>query len=181
MKKIIKVKTNSKVVKLSAQSDIHGKISLMQQNRKVNLKYIFFYPLGTVPWVLGTRNGELMKKSKSKLIHELEKGVTTIASVHITFVFILDGMVLVRMFKCIGLKYDEFADDLLKLAVARKSGSKRIDTVFDVYYENSIKMLKEKIAPLVNYSSKLLLPHVRSSNGVPFSQMETIKQTWFDF
>ena len=39
-------------------------------------------------------------------------------------------------------------------------------------------MLKEEIALLVNYSSKLLLAHVRLSSG--FSQMETIKQSWFN-
>ena len=44
----------------------------------------------------------------------------------------------------------------MKFILARRSGSKRIDIVFDVYYENSIKMLKEEIALLVNYGSKLV-------------------------
>ena len=81
MKKTIKVTTNSKVVQFSTQSDIFGKISLMQQNRMVDLKDVFCYPLGPVPWALATSNGELMKTSKSQLMYELEKGVTTTVSV----------------------------------------------------------------------------------------------------
>ena len=43
----------------------------MQQNRKDDLKDVFCYPLGPVPWALATSNGELKKVSKSKLMHEI--------------------------------------------------------------------------------------------------------------
>ena len=91
----------------------------MQQKRKINLKVVFCYPLGPVPWTLATSNGELMKTSKSKIMHELEKGVTTVDRVPISCVPIFDGMALVRMIQCTGLTYNEFADDLLKFVVAR--------------------------------------------------------------
>ena len=45
MKKTVEVKTNSKVVQSSPQSDIYGKISLMQQSRKVDLKDAFCCPI----------------------------------------------------------------------------------------------------------------------------------------
>ena len=41
MKETVEVKTNSKVVQFSAQSDIYSKISLMQKYEKVDLKDIF--------------------------------------------------------------------------------------------------------------------------------------------
>ena len=85
------------------------------------------------------------------------------------------------MFKYTSLTYNEFIDGLLKFEIVRRSGSKRIDSVFNVYCENSIKMLKEEIALLVNYSLKILLAYLKLSDGVPFSQIETIKQSWFDF
>ena len=72
--KTVKVKTDSQVVQFSAQGNIFGKISLMQQNRKIDLKDVFCYPLGPVPWTLATSNDELIKTSKSKIMHELEKG-----------------------------------------------------------------------------------------------------------
>ena len=42
------------------------------------------------------------------------------------------------MFKCTDHTYNKFVDDLLKFAVEKMTGSKCIDIVFDVYYENSI-------------------------------------------
>ena len=73
-----------------------------------------------------------MKTNKSKLMHELEKFVTTTVSVSI-LCFHIRLNALVWMFRCTGLTYNEFANDLLKYAVVGRSGSKRIDIVFDVY------------------------------------------------
>ena len=69
-------------------------------------------------------------------MHELEKGVTRVEQVDAPFVPIFDGMTLVRMVKCTGLTFNKFADDLLKLVVAKSCGSKRMDEVFGVYWEN---------------------------------------------
>lgn len=132
-----------------------------------------------------------MKTSKSNLMHELEKGATTADSVSIPFVPIFDGIALVWIINCSCLTDNEFADDILKFAVARSFGCwVRRDRVWRVL-ENSTKnaergnhstgKLPFKTVVLVNYASKLLLAHLRVCNGVPFSQMETIKQSWFDF
>ena len=122
MKKAVKVKTNCKVAQFNAQGDIFSKISLMQQNRKVHLKDVFFYPLDPVPWALAISSDKLMKTSKSNLMHELEKGATTADSVSIPFVPIFDGIALVRIINCSCLTDNEFADDILKFAVARSFG-----------------------------------------------------------
>ena len=108
-------------------------------DRTKHLKDVFCYPLGPVLLAFAASNGELMKTSKLKLMHELEKGITTTVNVLIPFFSIFDGMALAEIFNCTDLTYNEFADDILKFAVSRRSGSKRIDIAFDVYYENSIK------------------------------------------
>lgn len=72
-------------------------------------------------------------------MHELEKGNTAVDQIPTPFSPIFDGMALVRKFKSTGLTYNEFADDLLKYAVSCSPGAKRVDIVFDVYRENSIK------------------------------------------
>lgn len=139
LKKTVKVKTNGKEVQFSAQSDIFGKIALMQQSRSLDLKKVFCYPLGPVPWSLASSTGELMKTSKSSLMHELEKGLTHVDKVEKPFGCIIDGMALVRKVKNTGFTYDEFADELLKCAVVSCTGATRVDIVFDVYLEDSIK------------------------------------------
>ena len=108
-------------------------------DRTKHLKDVFCYPLGPVLLAFAASNGKLMETSKLKFMLELEKGLTTTVSVLIPFFSIFDGMVLVEIFKCTDLTYNEFADDILKFAVSRRSGSKRIDIAFDVYYEISIK------------------------------------------
>ena len=84
--KKVKVKTYNKVTEFSAQSNIFGKISLIQQNRKINLQEVFSDPLGPIPWALGEANGELKKSRKAKIMHELEKGVTRVERVDAPFV-----------------------------------------------------------------------------------------------
>ena len=137
--KKVKVKSYNKVIQFSAQNNIFARISLIQQKRKINLQKVFPYPLGPIPWALPEANGKLKKSSKAKIMHKLEKGVTSVERVDAPFVPIFDGMALVRMVKCTGLTYNQFADDLLKLVVAKSCRSKQMDVVFDVYRENSIK------------------------------------------
>ena len=84
--KKVKVKTYNKVTEFSAQSNIFGKILLIQQNRKINLQEVFSDPLGPIPWALGKANGELKKSRKGKIMHELEKGVTRVERVDAPFV-----------------------------------------------------------------------------------------------
>ena len=126
-------KTYNEVTQFSTQSDIFGKILLIQQNRKINLQEFFSYPLGPIPWALAEANGELKKSSKAKIMHELGKGVPRVEQVDAPFIPIFDGMALVCMVKCTSLMYNQFADDFLKLVVAKSCGSKRMDVVFDVY------------------------------------------------
>ena len=125
--KKVKAKTCNKVIQFSAQNDIFAKISLIQQKRKINLQEVFPYPLDPIPWALPEANGKLKKSSKAKIMRELEKGVTSVERVDSPLI------------KCTGLTYNQFADDLLKLVVAKSCGSKRMDVALDVYGENSIK------------------------------------------
>ena len=85
------VKVNGKVVQFSTQSDIFRKIALIQQIRSLDLKEVFCYPLGPVPWSLATSAGELMKTNKATLMHELEKGSTSVDAIQRPFATIIDG------------------------------------------------------------------------------------------
>ena len=120
-----------------------------------------------------------MKASESEHMHGLEKGVTTTVNVHITFVSIFSRIVLVQIFKCTGLIYNGFADDLLKYAVTR-SGSKHIDIVFDVHYENSIKNDERGNHSTGKLQFKAIVGLSQIKQWGSF-QMKTIKQSFLDF
>ena len=55
------------------------------------------------------------------------------------YCMIIDGMAAVRQLKASGLTCKEFAAKLLKRAIRIVKNTKRIDVVFDVYLDNSIK------------------------------------------
>ena len=139
MKKVVKVQTNGKTVQFSAQSNIFGKVAIVQQRRDIDLKKVFCYPLGPVPWALADATGGMMKTSKSTLMHHLEKGTTNVDEVPKPYGLVIDVMALVRQTQYIGLTFNEFADSLLNRALTLTSGASRIDIVFDVYRPHSIK------------------------------------------
>ena len=139
LKKSVKVERNGKITQFSAQSSIFGKIALIQQIRPMNLKEVFCYPLGPVPWSLATSTGELVKTNKSALMHQLEKGSASVDRIPKPFATIIDGMALIRKVKHVEHTFDSYADKLLKAAVLSSTGASRIDIVFDVYREKSIK------------------------------------------
>ena len=131
------VKTeDGKIIQVSAQSQIFRKLDIIQQTRKLDLEQIFCYPLGPVPWSLGTSLGELFKTSKSTFMHKLEKGPTCV-NVTPTVATIIDGMAMARKIKNSGLIFTKFADQLLKFAVSSNWHSCRIDIGFDVYRRSS--------------------------------------------
>ena len=107
-------------------------------------------------------------------MHELEKGVIRVERVGAPFVPIFDGMAQVRMVKCTGLTYNQFPDDLLKLVVAKSCGSERMDVVFGVYRENSIKNAERGNRSTGSMSS---LAPLRSHSGALFYQITKINRS----
>ena len=138
LKKTVKMK-NGKETQFTTQSNIFGKIALIQQFRPLDLKEVFRFPLGPVPWSLADCNGALNKTTKSSLMHHLEKDVSLQQSIQKQFAAIIDGMALVRKIKPTGHTYQSYADHLLSSAMATSGNASRIDIVFDVYRDNSIK------------------------------------------
>ena len=138
LKKTVKM-SSGKEVQFSAQSNIFGKIALIQQFRPLDLKQVFCFPLGPVPWSLAEGSGALNKTTKSSLMHYLEKDVPLQQNVKNPFAAVIDGMALVRRNKPTGHTYESYADHLLNAAVATSANASRVDIVFDVYRKNSIK------------------------------------------
>ena len=140
-KKSVKTK-EGKIIQFSAQSAIFGKTAIIQQTPKLDLKEIFCFPLGPIPLSLATSTGELIKTSKAALMHEIEKGATCVDAIPSPFATIIEGMAMVRKFKNVGLTFNTFADELLKFPVTSNTSFSRIDILFDVYLESSIKNAK---------------------------------------
>ena len=71
MNKVKKCKVNSKIISHQATTDLFAKISLVAQIRSLNMRVVFEFPLGPLPWSLAEPLGSLKKTSKASLLHKL--------------------------------------------------------------------------------------------------------------
>ena len=138
MQKTVRFQTNGKTVQFSTQNDVFGKVALIQQRRDVDLKEVFCYPLGPVPWAFADVVGAKATTPKSTLMQHLEKG-TRVEEIPQTFCLVIDGMALVRQAQHVGLTFNELADTILQRAFSLIINASRINIVFDVYQPISIK------------------------------------------
>ena len=81
LKKKVKIRSSGKTAQFSAQSNIFGKLALIQQFWPLDLKEVFCYPLGPVLWSLAESSSPLKKTNKSSLMHHLEKDVSLLQHV----------------------------------------------------------------------------------------------------
>ena len=139
MNKKMKVKVKGREVQFSSQSEIFGKVALIAQSRSVDLQEIFKYPMGSVPYAPADSMGTMIKTKKADLLAELEKDTTYFSSFLKSSCSIVDGMALVRKVKCVELTFDKAADEILNAALSSANGSTKIDIVFDIYKDESVK------------------------------------------
>ena len=139
--KSAKIKTQDKIVQLTAEKNVFGRIAMMSQHKNIDMKEIFAFPLSLVPWALADSMGTLKKTNKAILIHELENVELAEPNEEVVSntCTVIDGMALVRKIKTAGLTYEEFALKLLNTLLSTSSSSSRIDVVFDVHQQISIK------------------------------------------
>ena len=50
MKKALQVRSKNKEIALKIGTDLSARITLMSQYRKIDVKIVFHYPLGPLPW-----------------------------------------------------------------------------------------------------------------------------------
>ncbi|KAG1659234.1 Programmed cell death protein 4 [Nymphon striatum] len=95
---------------LKANRNLFARMILIASSRNLDMREILSHPLGPVPWALATADGALRKTSKPALAKELQRNVPPAEITPAPSACLIDGMAL-----------------------------KRIDIIFNVYKENSIK------------------------------------------
>ena len=141
MTKRITVKLRGIDVQFSVQTEAFGKIPLISQSRVLDFKEIFKYSLGSVPYALADHLGMMVKTKKLDLLIELKKGTVLVSQMPKSSCSIADGMTLMRKVKCSGLTF-HVAEEIFKAAMSCSYNSARVDIVFDVYFEQSIKNIE---------------------------------------
>jgi len=114
-------------------------MAVIAQKRSLNMREVLSFPLGPLPMALANPDGSMRKTQKSQLLALLTKDTTPVESIPNDCAFIIDGMSLVQKVVDVPETFGLLAEKLLHLIIANAGQCKRIDVVFDVYRDKSIK------------------------------------------
>jgi hypothetical protein len=124
---------------MKADRNLFAKMILIGQTRKLDMKDILSHRLGPIPWALATPEGTLRKTVKPTLAKRLKKDLSPAESIPDNSACVIDGMALVQKLDANNMCFGEVSQTILSMALRKGSGCKRIDVVFDVYRNISIK------------------------------------------
>ncbi|MES9881053.1 MAG: hypothetical protein ABW185_09250 [Sedimenticola sp.] len=131
--------SSNKETILKADHHLFGRMLLIASSRKMDMKDVLQHPLGPLPWSLANCDGSPKKTNKAALARHLEKQVSSEELVTSPSATVIDGMALVHKLHGDNNTFQETSEQMLTNAFQSGSSSDRIDVVFDVYKESSIK------------------------------------------
>ena len=136
-----KVYTDGRTMVLKADRSLFGRIIIIGQSRKIDVRELLQYSLGPLPWSLATTEGFLRQTNKAALATPLQNDVPLADGLPQNSAAIIDGMSLVQKLSVGGgqTTFAMVASSLLTKVLHEDSQSNRIDVVFDTYRDMSIK------------------------------------------
>ncbi|KAJ8390648.1 hypothetical protein AAFF_G00102540 [Aldrovandia affinis] len=134
--------SNPNKVILQADRKLFAHMVLVAESRHLQMSDVLSHPLGPLPWALANGDGTLRKTNKAVLARELEKQVLPAETIPGPSATIIDGMSLVQKMKGNDQTFSQRAASALTQILHEGARSQRIDVVFDVYQEDSIKNAK---------------------------------------
>ena len=115
-----KMVTKDKEIMFKADKNLFGMITVISQNRNLDMKEVLSHPLGPIPWSLATSGGTLRKKNKAVLSNNLEKESTLSEEIPENSSCILDAMSYVQKIKRKHKTFKEVAETLFRKAMSEK-------------------------------------------------------------
>lgn len=112
---------------------------LAAESRQLQMREVLSHPLGPLPWALANADGSLRKTNKATLARELENKVCPAEVIGERSATLIDGMSMIHKLKGDNKTFSQLADSILTHVLHEGSQSHRIDVIFDVYKETSIK------------------------------------------
>ena len=134
-----KVRFKGKDVIIKANRNLFARMIVIAQSRELDMHDVFAHPLGPLPWALANEDGSLRKTDKARLLNHIGKNVRPAEVLPNLSACIIDGMSVVQKINGSNQTFAELAKSALKLVLNEGGQSQRIDVVFDVYLETSIK------------------------------------------
>ena len=129
-----KVTCKGKEIVLKADRNLFGHIIVVAQTRKLEMKNVLSYP-----WALANADGSLRKTDKAKFMNDIVQNVPVVEVFTEKSACIVDGMSIVQKLDGNQKTFGDIAKTVLKIVICEGDKCDRVDVVFDVYREGSIK------------------------------------------
>ena len=135
-----KVKCKGREILLKADRNLYGHMIVVAQSREIDMKQVLSHPLGPIPWALANGDGSLRKTDKAKFMNDTTQNVPVAETIPDQSACVVDAMSIIQKLDGNGKTFQDLAKSALKMFI-REGGdnSERVDVVFDVYRESSIK------------------------------------------
>lgn len=138
LKTIAEIRTKDLVLPLQMDQALFARMAQPGQFRKIDMKTVLTFPFGPLPWSLADPHGLPQKANKSKISQQLERRIEVTERYPENATSIFDGMAILQKFKPpVGASFPVVPDRLFDRVTSNYN--KRIDVVFDVYQEQSMK------------------------------------------
>lgn len=135
---VTKVRIKDAVLPIRLDRAVFVRMALIGQVRKIDMKTVFSFPLGPLPWALADPYGFPRKTPKASFAVQLEKGIHVTDRYPDNAATIFDGMAVLQKFKPPrGATFSVVAEKLFDFLTSNTS--RRVDVVFDIYKDMSIK------------------------------------------
>ena len=144
MNKTKTCKVNSKIMPVQASKKLFAEISLVAQIRSLDMRSVLQFPPGPLPWGFSEPMGALKRRSKATLLHKLEDPVEPLERVSGDYAMVFDGIAHAQQSQVTNKTFGQLSMNLLEKFLTTSSKADRIDIVFDVYCDVSIKNVERK-------------------------------------
>ena len=134
-----KVVCKGKEIVIKADRNLFGNMIVVAQTRQLEMRQVLSHPLGPVPWALANPDGSPRKTEKSKFMNIIAQNVAVLETFSEKSACIVDGMAIIQQFDANHKTFIELSKMVLKRVIQESNTSTRIDVVFDVYQQESIK------------------------------------------
>ncbi|CAG9821970.1 unnamed protein product [Phaedon cochleariae] len=143
-KKSKTTEVGNKEVILQCDRNLFSRMTYIAENQQLDMKEVFKYPLAPFPWTLANVDGSLKKTCKSVFAHFLEKYTTPASLPEKESACLIDAMAVLQSIKGEQKTFEELSMIVFKQVLNIGRNCCRVDIVFDVYREVSIKSLERE-------------------------------------
>ena len=163
---------------LRSDNRFFGQMLLVASSRKMNMKDVLQHPLGPLPWSLANCDGSMKKTNKAVLAIKLESMAAPAEMIPQSSACIIDVMSLIQKINGENLTFVEVSDHLLTTVLKLCGDCDRVDVVFDIYKQLSIKDAEghsEHLSQVLVFVLPTLFLGTKSNNGDVFSHVGKVR------